>query len=103
MDEDGDDDGTSRALPLVRCETDSRIGDDYVDYDSDYDAKAEAGRAPAVNVDPYAGMLLMNALPPRAEISQVFSFPRIDVKRSSKSRRSQRRSSSWTRTSKRNS
>jgi hypothetical protein len=34
-----------------------RAGDDYIDYDSDYDAKAEAGRAPAVNVDPYAGML----------------------------------------------
>lgn len=29
--------------------------DDYVDYDSDYDAKAEQGRAPASAVDPYAG------------------------------------------------
>lgn len=34
----------------------SRIDeDDYVDYDSDYDAKAEQGRAPASAVDPYAG------------------------------------------------
>lgn len=27
----------------------------FVDYDSDYDMKAENGRAPATSVDPYAG------------------------------------------------
>ena len=32
------------------------VDDAYIDYDSDYSAKAEAGRIPAVNVDPYAGM-----------------------------------------------
>lgn len=32
--------------------------EDFVDYDSDYDAKAEAGRGPAVSVDPYAGLSL---------------------------------------------
>ncbi|TDL29200.1 hypothetical protein BD410DRAFT_779533 [Rickenella mellea] len=31
-------------------------GADYIDYDSDYDAKAEAGRTPQNNVDPYAGI-----------------------------------------------
>lgn len=42
-----------RFYPCLMCL--SIDEDDYVDYDSDYDAKAEQGRAPASAVDPYAG------------------------------------------------
>ena len=29
--------------------------DDFADYDSDYEAKAAQGKAPATSIDPYAG------------------------------------------------
>lgn len=59
--------------------------DDYVDYDSDYEAKVDAGRGIA-DVDPYAGepfsaCKLMTGLNP---LEQVFSSQKIGEKRSSK-------------------
>ena len=41
---------------LLVCSRSVCSADDYVDYDSDYDAKAEAARG-IPDIDPYAGML----------------------------------------------
>lgn len=58
----------------------SDLDDDFVDYDSDYDAKAEAGRAPAVSVDPYAGAshisFLTHTVPQRGATGIFFSKDR---------------------------
>ena len=76
-----------RAL-MVLCPQILRMmaDDGFVDYDSDYEMKAETGKAPATSVDPYAGSYTVS---PFAISCLILSFKasffkRIVEKKSSK-------------------
>lgn len=66
--------------------------DEYIDYDSDYDAKAEAGRGVTANVDPYAGKFgnkhtrnfVVTTVVATLTFLQAFFSQRIAVKQSLK-------------------
>jgi hypothetical protein len=54
QDEDDDDDGIYCLLSFTASYHDSNVGDDYMDYDSDYDTKDDAAKG-VTDVDPYSG------------------------------------------------
>jgi hypothetical protein len=60
-----------------------------VNYDSDYEIQDDIPSVP-VDIDPYAGLSSISTLPVHvAEVQpQAFSFPRIDARKLSRSKRS---------------